>query len=108
MRHYKDEASQAGAEAAHAAVEKYAKEFHKIGKALQYKSTVETSKTSATLMSSLREMIKAEVEHDSEQYSRHETVVREELEELFKRVTHLANRHRNIQPYTPFWKIKLK
>lgn len=97
MRHYKDETSQAGAEAAHAAVEKFTNDFHKIGRILQRKrTTVETSKTADTLMSSLREMIKAEMEHDSEQYSRHETVVREELEELFKRVTHLENRHRPL------------
>ena len=93
----KDEASKAGSEADHAAVEKFDKEFHKIGKALQRKRTVETSKTSASLMSSLREMIKAEMDHDGDQYSRHETVVREELEELFERIADLENRNRKLK-----------
>lgn len=92
----KDEASKARAEAAHAAFEKFEKDFHKIGEALQRKRTVETSKTAASLISSLREMIKAEMDHDGEQYSRHETVVREELEELFERIAALENRNRKL------------
>lgn len=98
MRHYKDEASQAGAEAAHAAVEKFTNDFHKIGRILQRKrTTVETSKTADTLMSSLREMIKAEMDHAGEQYSRHETVLRNELNELFERIADLENRNRKLK-----------
>jgi len=43
-------------------------------------------KTADSLMSSIREMVHAEVTGDGEQYSRHETVVRNELNELYGRL----------------------
>lgn len=43
-------------------------------------------KTADSLMSSIREMVHAEVTGDGEQYSRHETAVRNELNELYARL----------------------
>ena len=46
-------------------------------------------KTADSLMSSIREMVHAEITGDGEQYSRHETVVRNELNELYSRLGRL-------------------
>lgn len=46
-------------------------------------------KTADSLMSSIREMVHAEVTGDGEQYSRHETIVRNELNELYSRLGRL-------------------